>query len=299
MGWTGKWDPSPFGYLLLHSGYLYCYQLAELAARSRRRPVRHRTDIQTACQCDHQWYQYQHCQPINLNFLRLSPVGSIYQLGLVPQPRVHSHMRAYRHAYATMGLQVPPDGSTGTCTPCERTYLRVFLCRAHGVSAFMRLLRCYPSSIFRDAVLCWACRLCLSRQSHRSLHHPRNRGVLLPLICHSHPDALFFHDCPYQTPPTSLIWYGAHIFLLLLSYAALHCAKGLHKLGNIKGAVTDKTVKSLQRWHESKARRAYFLSLRTRPNAPQWIYTERRSPGRSACSMRTANWRYLFLGYLA
>ncbi|KAN0132401.1 hypothetical protein V8E53_009827 [Lactarius tabidus] len=65
---------------------------------------------------------------------------------------------------------------------------------------------------------------------------------------------LFFHDCPYQTPPTSLIWYGAQIFLLLLSYAAHHWARGLHKLGKIKGAVTDKTVKSLQRWKEAKAR---------------------------------------------
>ena len=65
---------------------------------------------------------------------------------------------------------------------------------------------------------------------------------------------LFFHDCPYQTPPTTLIWYFAQIVLLLLSYAAHHCAKGLQRLGRIKGSVTDKTVKSLKLWHESKAR---------------------------------------------
>lgn len=65
---------------------------------------------------------------------------------------------------------------------------------------------------------------------------------------------LFFHDCPYQTPPTSLIWYGAQIVLLLASYAAHHCANVLSKLGKIKGGLTDKTVKSLQRWHETKAR---------------------------------------------
>jgi hypothetical protein len=33
---------------------------------------------------------------------------------------------------------------------------------------------------------------------------------------------LFSHDCPYQTPPTSLIWSGIQIFLLLFSYAARH-----------------------------------------------------------------------------
>ena len=64
---------------------------------------------------------------------------------------------------------------------------------------------------------------------------------------------LFFHDCPYQTSPTSIIWYAAQIVLLLISYVVHHCAKGLQRLGKIKGTVTDKTVKSLQRWHESKA----------------------------------------------
>lgn len=45
-------------HLLLHRSYFYRYQLPELAARSRRRPVRPRTDIRTACPCDHKWYQY-------------------------------------------------------------------------------------------------------------------------------------------------------------------------------------------------------------------------------------------------
>ena len=65
---------------------------------------------------------------------------------------------------------------------------------------------------------------------------------------------LFFPDCPYHTPVTSLFWYGAQIILLLFSYAAHRCAKGLHKLAILHGAVTKKTVTSLQRWHETKAR---------------------------------------------
>ena len=61
-----------------------------------------------------------------------------------------------------------------------------------------------------------------------------------------------FPNCPYQTPLTTLIWYGAQVILLLLSYTAHHCAKGLHKLEKLKGTVTETMVESLQRWHETK-----------------------------------------------
>ena len=98
---------------------------------------------------------------------------------------------------------------------------------------------------------------------------------------------LFFHDCPYQTPPTSIIWYAAQIVLLLISYVVHHCAKGLQRLGKIKGTVTVQTKRSSHcsagtspRLYPS--RRAYFLTLRTRLNAPRWTCTEQRLAGRLA-----------------
>ena len=63
-----------------------------------------------------------------------------------------------------------------------------------------------------------------------------------------------FPNCPYQTPLTTIIWYGAQIILLLLSYTAHSCAKGLHKWEKLQDTLTETKVESLLRWHKTNVK---------------------------------------------
>jgi hypothetical protein len=60
----------------------------------------------------------------------------------------------------------------------------------------------------------------------------------------------FFHDCPYQTPLTSVLWFSAQTVIPHFFSALYHCAEQLHLRW---GAVSETLVKSLYKRHKNKA----------------------------------------------
>src|SRR6266702_7142638 len=62
---------------------------------------------------------------------------------------------------------------------------------------------------------------------------------------------LIFHDCPYQTPLTSVLWFSARIIPLSFFSLLYHAARQLHVLF---GTVSWSMVKSFQDRQESKAK---------------------------------------------
>ncbi len=62
---------------------------------------------------------------------------------------------------------------------------------------------------------------------------------------------LIFHDCPYYTPFTSLLWYSAQIIPFSFFSVLYHGAKQLHdRWGTVSGSM----VKSFRDWQENKAK---------------------------------------------
>src|SRR6266571_9507503 len=173
---------------LFYSGYFYRHELPELAARSQRHhPVPPRTDIPTTFH--YQRYQSRR-ESVYPKFLLPLRFGGICQLGLVPQPRAQSHMRAHCYTFATMGPQIPPDNSTKSRTSCPCPYPRVLFPRGAQVPHLRaRPDAAFPSSLIRAPVLRRTRRLCLPRQSHCRPYHPRNRRVLHLLVYLSHSNA--------------------------------------------------------------------------------------------------------------
>ncbi len=62
---------------------------------------------------------------------------------------------------------------------------------------------------------------------------------------------LIFHDCPYYTPFTSLLWYSAQIIPLSF-FSVLHC--GAKQLHDRWGTVSESVVKSIHHWKIKKSK---------------------------------------------
>ncbi len=62
---------------------------------------------------------------------------------------------------------------------------------------------------------------------------------------------LIFHDCPYYTPLTSVLWFSSQIIPLSFFSALYHSAKQMHDRW---GTVSENMVKSFHRRHENKAK---------------------------------------------
>src|SRR6266702_672308 len=124
-------------------------------------------------------------------------------VGLVPQPRAQSHMRAYCHSFATMGPQVFQRNHA----PHVRAHIREYFARGarrFGISELVELL----PSLFLISLLLFFPRPVIftsRRQLCRRIFHPRDRNILRLF-----PQADSPHSYLMTVLSYALLWFCTH-----------------------------------------------------------------------------------------
>ncbi|KAH8991183.1 hypothetical protein EDB92DRAFT_1994639 [Lactarius akahatsu] len=155
----------------------------------------------------------------------------IYQLSLVPQPRAQSHMRVHGHSFATMGLQIPPHNSSSenihTFTTLAYTSSFSEGARRFGIFGFVEIFPLLLLSMF----LFFAGLVVFAFRGNATVAYFTVGIVGFSTISYIAFTLmlLIFHDCPYQTPLTSVLWFFSQIIQLSIFSVLYHGAKHLHE----------------------------------------------------------------------
>ncbi|KAH9008215.1 hypothetical protein EDB83DRAFT_2457461 [Lactarius deliciosus] len=86
---------------------------------------------------------------------------------------------------------------------------------------------------------------------------------------------LIFHDCPYYTPFTSLLWYSAHILPFSILSFLYHCAHQMHKRWGTVGESMVKLFHHQQKtWSESFSRGMTSTLVNSAKRPSVYIYKQ-------------------------